>query len=137
MDKRRMKQKSFLTQGNLSHIKPLRLWVSSTTYSEIATFTPKSPKLRKYQNHHFFCNNSNHKPESQFILETHCNKLNKCAHAHIHTNTKNERKGNTHFTKQLGRKNTQIRERERTCNNKYTSRKKRCTLHLKGANTKL
>ncbi len=31
---------------------------------------------------------------------------------HTHTQTKNQRKGNTHFTKWLGQKNTQIRKKE-------------------------
>jgi len=31
---------------------------------------------------------------------------------HTHTQTKNQRKGNTHFTKQLGRKNRQIRKKK-------------------------
>jgi hypothetical protein len=101
LDERRMKQRSFLTQGNLSHIKPLKLWVSSTTYFW------NSPKSS------FLCKNSNDKPKTQVDLETHCNKLNKRAHEHTHTQTqKIKENGNIHFTKQLGRKNTQITERQ-------------------------
>ncbi len=103
---------------------------------KIATFTPKSLKLRKSQNHHFFCNNFNHKPKTQVILKTDYNKLNKCVHAHAHTNKKSKKRKHTFHKTTRSKKHT-IRGKKKSCKNKYTSRKKRCTLHLKGANTKL